>query len=229
MSYLYQKPIEMPRGTHYGSDYWIAYSFKLKRMARFYSMLEYTNFICLEMSPAVEYFCEQPLKIEDLNSSLHKRITVFDFWIQYTDSSNEFQEVKYSSELIGNTDSAIRSQKQIEFQRNWCKNNAHNYKIITEKDLYVGQFRIQNLELLHSHLLRYNQVSRMSAEKLYEVLCKSKLTIGAIRSLNIFPENYELSILAYQYYLGNIDINIKDRPLDNQTEVKLCERKSIIS
>ena len=57
MSYLYQTPIKMPRGLHYGSDYWISNSFKLKRNVHLYSMLEYANFIELEMNPSVEYFC----------------------------------------------------------------------------------------------------------------------------------------------------------------------------
>lgn len=169
MAYLYQTPIEMPRGTHYGSDYWISYSYKLKRMVRLYSMLEYANFITLEMNSAVEYFCEQPLKIENADHSLNKRAAVFDFWVQYTNSKNEFQEIKYSSELTGNNDASIRSQKQIEFQRNWCLANGYNYRLLTEKDLYIGQFRIQNLELLHSHLLRYSQVSRRTSENLYEM------------------------------------------------------------
>lgn len=228
MTYLYQKPVEMPRGTHYGSDYWIVYSFKLKRMVHLYSMLEYANFITLEMNPTVEYFCEQPLKIEYQDTSSSKRNTIFDFWVYYIDSTHEFQEVKYSSELIGKTDSVIRSQNQISFQRLWCENNAHNYKVITEKELYSGQFTIQNLGLLHSHLLRYNKMSKYSAEKLHEILCKKHTTIGEIYLSKVFPENCELGILAYQFYIGNIDMNIKDRPLDNYTEVTLCEKRNIL-
>lgn len=229
MAYLYQIPIEMPRGTHYGSDFWITYSYKLKRKAHFYSMLEYVNFITLEMDSKVKYFCEQPLRIEDKDTAAHKKISVFDFWVQYTNSVHEFQEVKYSSELTGNTDSAIRSQKQIDFQRNWCSANGHNYKIVTEKDLYAGQFWIQNLELLHNHLLRYNKTHHIEIEELYKMLANNSLSINEIKTLEILPKNYEISILAHQFYLGNIYMNIKDRPLDNYTEVHLCETKNIIS
>ena len=228
MTYLFQTPIEMPRGSHYGSDYWISYSYKLKRIIHLYSMLEYANFITLEMNPTVEYFCEQPLKIQDVNYSSNKRVSVFDFWVQYIDSTNEFQEIKYSSDLTGNNDSSIRAQKQIEFQRDWCLTHRHNYRVITEKDLYKGQFRIQNLELLHSHLLRYSQISRSPSENLYKLLSERILSIGEMQSLKILPKNYELNILAYQYYLGNIEMNLNDRPLDNYTEVKLCVEKNII-
>lgn len=229
MAYLFQTPIEMPRGTHYGSDYWISYSYKLKRIIHLYSMLEYANFITLEMDSKVEYFCEQPLMIEDKDSTSNKKISVFDFWVQYTNSVHEFQEVKYSSELTENTDSAIRSQKQIDFQRSWCSANGHNYKIVTEKDLYVGHFCIQNLELLHSHLLRYNKTNHIDIEELYKILAKNSLSIKEIKAMKMLPENYEISVLAHQFYLGNIYMNIKDRPLDNYTEVHLCETKNIIS
>lgn len=229
MTYLYQKPIEMPRGTHYGSDYWIAYSYKLKRLVYFYSMLEYANFLCLEMNYNIEYFCEQPLQIEELDEKLKKKKSIFDFWVQYTDLSTEFQEVKYTTELEGNDDSSIRSQNQIILQRNWCKNNNFNYKIVTEKDLYTGQYRIQNLDMLHSHLLRYSQISDSSLKKFINILSERNLTFEEIRSLDFLPANFELSILAYQYYLGNINFNINDRPIDNHTEVHLCVKKNIIS
>lgn len=230
MEYVFENPIEMPRGSHYGSDYWIAYSYKLKRIAHLYSILEYANFITLEMNYKVKYFCEQPVKIEDINNSIGKKSSVLDFWVQYINGSCEFQEIKYSTDLVGTSESSIRSQKQVEFQRNWCLNNNYNYSIVTEKDLYTGQFIIQNLELLHSHLLNYNQMATNLPENLIKILCDHNLTISEIQSLQILPEKYELSILAHQYYKGNIDIvNLKDRPLDQYSEVKLCEKKDTIS
>ena len=38
-------PIEMPRGTHYGSNYFIVYSHEIKRNVKLYSNLEYYNFL----------------------------------------------------------------------------------------------------------------------------------------------------------------------------------------
>lgn len=224
--YLYQTPIEMPRGSHFGSDYWIAYSYKLKRKVHFFSMLEYANFIILEMDSNVEYFCEQPLKITD-KTSLSKCSSIFDFWVQYIDGLSEFQEVKYSSELISSTESALRSKNQIEFQKNWCISNGYNYRVVTEESIYNGQFGFQNLKLLQSHLLRYHQSEKYSIQRFYKVLAQGPLSFEEIKLLKLFPENYVLSILAFQYYLGNIEIDIKDRPLDNYTEVKLCETKNI--
>lgn len=228
MSYLFETPLKMPRGTHYGSDYWIAYSYKLKRMVHLYSMLEYANFITLEMNPAVEFFCEQPYRIESQGGV--KTSSVFDFWVQYKEGHSEFQEVKYSSELTGSSDADKRSQEQIAFQREWCQKNGYGYQVVTEKDLYDGSFAFQNLKSLHNHMLRYSQVGTYDARVLYGLLNRQKkLTLGELKEFKALPEKYELAILAYQFYLGKILINLKDRPIDNSTEVMVCETKNIIS
>lgn len=226
MVHLYQTPIKMPRGTHYGSDYWIVYSYKLKRIVHLYSMLEYANFLTLEMDPKVEYFCEQPLKIEDPSQ---KKSSVFDFWVQYKDSSSEFQEVKYSAELTDNTETALRSQNQIKFQREWCESHEHNYKVVTDEILYKESFKIQNLELLHSHLLRNGQIPRYLSEEFFKILGKNCLSIEEIQLLNTISNNDLMSLLAYHFYQGNVAININARPIDKYTEVKICERKNTIS
>lgn len=60
----YINPIEMPRGTHYGSNYWEAYSNKLKRKICLFSNLEYENFLSLEMNANVMKYCEQPWRLK---------------------------------------------------------------------------------------------------------------------------------------------------------------------
>jgi len=60
----FEKPIDMPRATHYVNNYYEVYSKKLKRIVRMFSSLEYANFLTLEMNPAVKKFCEQTLEIE---------------------------------------------------------------------------------------------------------------------------------------------------------------------
>lgn len=228
MSYLFENPINMPRGSHYGSDYWIVYSYKLKRKVHLYSMLEYANFISLEMDSAVEFYCEQPLKIVNTSVS-EKTSSIFDFWVQYTDSSSEFQEIKYNADIIGNDKSALRTQKQIEFQKKWCDANGFNYRVITDNDLYTGQFVIPNLTLLHTHLLHNNRsISKKESEHLFNQLSIQPLTIGNMKFMNILAGNNPLSILAHQFYLGKITMNINERPIDNYTEVRICEQKNII-
>ena len=108
----FEKPIDMPRGSHYGSNYFIVYSQKIKRNVKLYSNLEYYNFLTLEVDPNIEYFCEQPYEISiNIGNTLRK--AVFDMYVKYKDGREEFQEIKYKSELSGEDDASIRSQEQI--------------------------------------------------------------------------------------------------------------------
>ena len=71
----FSKPIDMPRGTHYGNNYYLVYSKKIHRTCRFYSNLEYYNFLSLEINPKIEKFCEQPVKIEIIQENKYNMLS----------------------------------------------------------------------------------------------------------------------------------------------------------
>ena len=148
------KPIEMPRATHYGNNYFKVYSNKIKRIVNLFSNLEYYNFLTLETNPNVETFCEQPLKIEVVQND---QIThaIFDMWVRYTNGREELQEVKYEKELSGDSLEAIRSQEQIRREESWCMDNKLNFVVRTEKDIIKGRFYIKNLNIIASKIRRY--------------------------------------------------------------------------
>ena len=133
----------MPRGSHYGSDYWIAYSYKLKRQVEFHSMLEFYQFIRLEMDPTVEFFCEQPVRMEFEHEGKMQE-SIPDFWVYFRNASSEFQEIKSSQDLKGDHMSAERAQKQIDIQKKWCEKYGIVHKVITEEDIFNNQYRMQN-------------------------------------------------------------------------------------
>ena len=63
-----RKPVwKQPRGN-YGSNFWQMYSRKLDRDVHFYSSLERDHGVIVEADPTVAWFCEQPLRIDDLAS-----------------------------------------------------------------------------------------------------------------------------------------------------------------
>lgn len=229
MNYPYMQPVEMPRGSHYGSDYWIAYSTKCNRHVHFYSMLEYSNFLILEMNPCVEYFCEQPLKISwEIES--HKISTIFDFWVKYANGDNEFQEIKYSKELSGIDENSHRSQLQIKHQKKWCADNNQQHRVITEKEIFQGEYYIQNLKILQHKSSRYQCVDKAIYKKLLEDFLSqiSTCSIEKIIDSKILPLSKEREFLALAYANGWIEININNRPLDYSSEVKLCESENSI-
>lgn len=62
--YRYTIPVEMPRSTHYGNNYYVIPSRKLGHNVTAFSYLEYCNIIRLEMDSKVEFYCEQPCKVD---------------------------------------------------------------------------------------------------------------------------------------------------------------------
>lgn len=224
MDYLFTKPITMPRGSHYGSDYWVSYSYKLKRNVQLYSMLEYANFVFLEMNPLIVYFCEQPLKIE--HPVPGKKSIVFDFWVCFFDGTTQFQEVKYSSEILGSDDKSIRSQNQIEAEKLWCMSQKYDFKVITEKELLTDQHYFNNLCKLRHILCRSGSDSVSYTKAFFDALKNiSNKTIGDIINSELLPSHIVWEILSRQFYLGNIELEIVGRPIDYSTGVYYGRKK----
>ena len=53
---------------------------------KFYSLLEFYQYVNLEMDYNVEYFCEQPTCME-VEIQGKKHISIPDFWVYYRDTS----------------------------------------------------------------------------------------------------------------------------------------------
>lgn len=134
-------------------------------------MLEFYQFIILEMDAKVEAFCEQPYKIEGFFNG-KKKNSVFDFGVKYKDGCEEFQEVKSTSDLTGDDKSAIRAQEQITFQKEWCKNNGYNYRVITEEDIFDG-----------SNYLSFVQLTGVDAETI--------LSDGLLSGMSVIGEKFK--------------------------------------
>lgn len=221
--YLYSEPLKMPRGKKYGSDYSIAYSSKLKRNVTMYSMLEYYYFLTLEMNPNVEYFCEQPCKIEfEVDGKVHH--SVFDFWVYFKDNHSEYHEIKYAKELTGDSPSAIRSQNQIAHQKVWCNKNGCIYKVITNLDIIKSEYYIENLKSLQHRVSRYKiKDYDFYLEVLKEFIISSPdiVYIRDIIMSEILEKGKELDFLSYAFQNGDISLDIKNRPLDNGMEVTI--------
>lgn len=216
-------PLDMPRGSKYGSDYFVAYSYKLRRSIKLYSNLEYKNWLTLEMNPTVKTFCEQPYEAKMLVNGKKKR-TIFDMWVCYVDGREEFQEIKYSTYLTGTDKYSVRSQEQIQFQEKWCKLCNMPYVVWTEKEIEPGPFFIENLLHLSSRIKRY---SHALANTFYENIQKVVSTHSCpIISLSqkfgtTISDNELLSIMAFAYYDGLITMNLNDAFYSPDTEVSL--------
>lgn len=220
----FKSPIEMVRSTHYGNNYYVVYSSKVRRLCHFYSNLEYYNFLSLEINPNIDTFCEQPLKIQILQDN-KLTYAIFDMWVKYHDGREELQEIKYESELHGNDPKSIRSKEQIRKEQQWCELNNIDFVVRTDKTIPLGRFFLNNASIMCARLRRYTPTE----DKYYNPMIISMLqkngtvTVGALIDNNVLPIGNELSHLCYMYEKGFIHMNIQNRPLDYKTEVSLCQ------
>ena len=219
----FDNPISMPRGSHFGSNYWEVYSSKMQRKACFFSNLEYENFLLLEINPKVKSICEQPLAVEVIIDGKLKK-SVFDMWVKYTDNTEEMQEVKYRDSLDGNSDEAIRNREQIRKQTLWCNENNVPYTIRTEVDIHIGHYTVLNASFIASRVRRYTVPKDIQT---YVDILKGymqayqKTDISTLIDSGILPIGSELNFLCYAHYIGIIEIDIHHRPIDNKSEVYL--------
>ena len=221
---FFSMPVEMPRATHYGNNYFAVYSNKIHRVCHFYSNLEYYNFLSLEINPEVKKFCEQPLKIEIIQEN-KLQYAIYDMWVLYQDGREEMQEVKYTSMLTGNEGEALRAQEQIRREQLWCKENNIDFVIRTEKNISQGRYFLNNAHTMAARLRRYiPKEDKFYNHKVIELLyLYTFLTVDELKSSNLLPINAEIEHLCYMYEKGLIKMNIAHQPLGNKTEVSLWQ------
>ncbi len=220
MKYKFTQPIDMPRGTHYGNNYWIFESRKLHRRVTAFSNMEYENLLTLEMNPEVEYFCEQPCKVTVFVGGKEVN-TVFDVYVVYKDGREEFQEVKYQEELDSDTDKGERSRNQLVAQKMWCLQNGFDYNLRTDKDIEDGEFYIRNLSSLATKARRFHIESDVADKAIINYLAEANCTtIGFLVSSGRFDNGKTIDYLADLYYRGIINLSdIHNECIGNKTEV----------
>lgn len=228
MKYKFSEPLEMPRATHYGSNYWMFESRKLHRRVTAYSNLEYENLLILEMSHHIDFFCEQPYKATVFIGD--KKInTIFDVYVVYRDGREEFQEVKYQEEIDSDNSKGERSRNQLVAQKIWCMQNGFGYNLRTDKEIEDGKFYIRNLAYLAAKARRFHINSDTADKAIINYLSLvNKTTIGFLVSSGRFEYGRTIDYLADLYYRGIIDLSdIRNECISNRTEVIFNGRKTI--
>lgn len=212
----------MPRSTHYGNNYYVIPSRKLGRNVTAFSYLEYCNIIRLEMDSKVEFYCEQPCKVDVFVDGMMYS-TTFDTYVFYKDGREEMQEVKYAEELAANNERGERDRAQIEKQKLWCTQNGINYAVRTDNIILSGNFTIRNLEWLAAKARRYSMTNDMGRKMLTSYLRENgNFTIGQLYTCGIITTKNGLNLLADMYYRGEITFgDIDNNQISNKTEVQL--------
>lgn len=202
----------------YGSNYWEAFSPKMKRNVRFFSDLEYDHWILVETDPNIKHFCEQPLKI-DMIIDDKKLESIFDMWIQYKDGQEVFVEVKYSDELNPEHRNYQRVKRQTEVQSEWCRLNHKNYKIQTDREIRDNRVYLENMRTLLP-FARHRAVET-DQQNVLKVLDDQTMTIAQIQNaLNQIALPRLRASIYLMIYNGRLtSSNITDCILGKNTEV----------
>ena len=103
-------------------------------------LLEFDACVTIEACRQMKWFCEQPRRIKvKLSSGLVT--SIFDFWIQYMDSQEEYWEIKYYSQIIL---ADWRLARQIEAQRTWCEQHSFKYVLVTDLVIRANPTYLEN-------------------------------------------------------------------------------------
>lgn len=222
MDFRFTTPLDMPRGTHYGNNYWIFRSRKLNRRVTAFSNLEYENLLTLEMNSDIVFYCEQPCEQSVYSDGKYEK-TVFDTYVVYSNGRDELQEVKYQQELDSDSKEGERSRHQIEIQKKWCLQNNFSYVLRTERQIETGEFTIRNLSILCAKARRFLLNDDANNEPIKHYLSlHSGVTIGQMIDAGRISQTGGLDYLADLYYRGVIRFtDIDSESLSSATGVML--------
>ncbi len=210
--YRYEKPIERPRSSKFGSNYWIFYSRKVRRRVAVFSNLEYENVLTLEMDPDVEWYCEYPLETTVFVGGKEEKI-LFDVWVKNVDGSELFQGVSYRD--------SSNSHKKIAMQAKWCIQNGLEFEFRNEKNIHKGPYFIRNLSVLSSRARRFRTPSLNADQMLIGFLSEIKRSsLSELETSGKFEDGRTLDYLADLFYRGIINFkNISSECLSGNMEV----------
>ena len=210
--YRYETPIERPRSSNYGSNYWIFHSRKVRRRVSVFSNLEYENILTLEMNPEVEWYCEYPLEITVFVGGKEEKI-LFDVWAKYTDGREVYQGVSYKA--------ASDSHKKIALQAKWCIQNGLEYEFRNEENIHKGPLLIRNLNVLASRARRFQVQSVNADQMLLGFLSEQqRASLTMLEHSGRFDDGRTLDYLADLYYRGKINFrNISNECISGNMEV----------
>lgn len=211
----------MPRSKKYGNNYWNSTGPKVGlREVILYSDLEFDHWLHIETNTDIVTYCEQFKEIPYVaDDKLHS--TIFDMWFKYRDGREAIHEVKYESELNTGDLRNARTLRQIEAQKQWCKQNGIEYKVVTEKIIRSSSLELENKVSIVSFIK-----SNLGFTSTLDI--RSLLTQGPMK-LSTIAEQLNVSYMSvrneclWHIYNGHICANLSQSILGTNTEVWINE------
>jgi hypothetical protein len=194
-------------------------SIKMGRMIAFESLLERDFIYLLDHDPAVDWFEEQPLRIEYLYDG--KRL-------QYTP---DFHVIKGDEQVLVECKPARfveteENRRKFAVGREWCEEQGWSFQLVTDQKIRRG-FRLQNIKLLTQYARQPVDVAIRS--QIHAFLCGLQKGVSvedlanAIQSMNSAVVMANIFCLAYHH---EIQLPLDDERISSQSIVsRIAQRK----
>lgn len=218
--------VNLPRAKNYGSDYIFFFSRKNMCEVHAESQLEHAVFIGFEMDPDIRSYTAHPVIIA--GEELLSESPIFDALVEYKDGHKELIEVKYESDISGDSERATQAHAQIERQKNLASALGIEHRVITDQDVFGDPARHANNLFMYIKLRHMNKnVVNEKAKEVIEVLSD-----GEVHTADTLIEcagSYDdlLDILVFLLSEGRITADIGNTPLSYATEVELVTTKGV--
>ena len=215
---VYQK-----RRGKFGNNMWFAYSKKLDKQVTLESDIEHANFLSMELDPEIVLYELHPGPIYITMGDTSRR-TEFDAKILYKDNTVEYVEVKYEQDLQNDD----RTQQQIEFETQYCKDKGYNFRIVTDLDfmgpdnkwMYDNMLYMYHLSSLYDETIVAEQ-SKYITDYLARVNGK-KAPIHEIIAQTTMNPSVVFDCITYLLIHGIIKANIRNDMISYKMEVALA-------
>lgn len=220
MSYIKGHPVNLPRSKHFGSDYVFFYSLKNMREVHAESQLEHAAFIHLEMDKDVIGYDEHPCV--GFGDSVFEGSPIYDALVRYADGTCTLVEVKYESDLTGDSKEAVRAKEQILKQQQFAEMVGARHRIIIDKDLFGPPALAANELFMYQRMRTMSRsITGNQARYVIDVLTdgevhKAEELLGYTGGADTL-----MNILVLLLYERKIEADIENTPISFRSPVRL--------
>lgn len=193
-------------------------STKMGRMIAFESLLERDFIYLLDFDPSVEWFEEQPLRIEYLHETKLLHYTP-DFRLL---ERGQYVLVECKPERFAETE---ENSRKFAVARAWCAEQGWEFRVVTDQQVRNG-FRLQNVKLLAQYARQ--KVDIVIRSQIHAFLRERQEDVSIYNlAQSILPGNpsavaTSIFCLAYQHV---ISLSLDDAPISGATAVSLFSPK----
>lgn len=199
-------------------------STKQGRMIAFESLLERDFIYLLDYDPAVEWFEEQPLRIEYQHETKTLHYTP-DFHVV---ERGKHVLVECKPERFVDTE---ENNRKFAAAREWCGEQNWEFRVVTEQSVRTG-FRLQNIKLLAQYARQ--KVDMVMRSQIHTCLqdmqpaASIRDLVHALRSVDSSIVTAHIFCLVYHH---EIFLAIDESPISEETVVSrfLCKQKEMAS